>query len=121
EIYDRVASSAPGRPFSYELRDPFGGGHRTETIRSQVFGPRDYVYLFGAYLLNGLVFMAIGLLVVWLEPRAPASRGLAVAVLSTGVFVTTATDLYGPHWFFRLHVVAEAFMGAGFVHLALVF
>ena len=33
----------------------------------------------------------------------------------------TAADLYGPHWFFRLHVVAESLLTAGFIHLALVF
>ena len=33
----------------------------------------------------------------------------------------TAADLYGPHWFFRVHVVAESMLAAGFIHLALVF
>src|SRR5262249_21295145 len=49
------------------------------------------------------------------------SHGLLAAGLSCGIFVITAGDLYGPHWFFRLHVVAESLMGAGLVHLALVF
>lgn len=41
--------------------------------------------------------------------------------LTAGLFAVTGADLYSPAWFFRLHVLGEAFFPAGLVHLALVF
>lgn len=119
QVYALAAAGA-GTPIRYELRSPAGRTWELST-HAQVFTWWDYSSLFGAYLLNGLIFCAIGLLVIWLEPRRPASQGLCVAALGTGIFVTTAADLYGPYWFFRLHVAAEVLMAAGFAHLALVF
>lgn len=120
DVFGHLATRPVGTAFRYLLRDA-GGRTRTVSLRSQTVSANDYARLFGAFLWNGLVFMGIGLLVLWIAPRAPASIGLASAVLTTGLFVTTAVDLYGPYWFFRLHVVAESFMGASFAHLALVF
>lgn len=120
QIYARVAAAPTDEPVLYSLKRPSGQTWQF-SAPPEVFTGWDYAYLFGAYLLNGFVFCFIGLLVVWLKPRQPASQGVGVAVFSTGLFVTTAADLYGPHWFFRLHVAAELWMAAGFCHLALVF
>jgi signal transduction histidine kinase len=38
-----------------------------------------------------------------------------------GIFALTAADLYGPHWFFRLHVLGECAVAPALIHLALVF
>lgn len=120
EVYRAAEVAGVDRPLTYALRAPSGEVAR-RTVPTRRFGASDYAFLFGAYLLNGLLFCAIGLMVLWLEPHAAATRGLAAATLATGTFVITAADLYGPHWFFRLHVAAETAMIAGFVHLALVF
>ena len=45
-----------------------------------------------------LVLLGTGLLVYWMKP-GPAGAGLLAAGMATGVFVVTAGDLYGPHWF----------------------
>lgn len=119
-VREAVRGKPAGTTFAYEMRDPTGE-RRSVRLPSQIFSRTDYLSLFGTFLLNGLVFMAIGFLVLWVTPTAPASAGLAATSLITGLFVTTAVDLYGPSWFFRLHVLAEAFMGAAFAHLALVF
>lgn len=120
EVYDAVEGSAPGRSFTYRLRSPWGA-ERVERVKSIAFGATDWLLLFGAFLVNGVVFIAIGLLVFRLSPERPASAAVLVATASAGLFVLTAIDLYGPHLFFRLHVLAECAMGAGFLHLALVF
>jgi signal transduction histidine kinase len=39
----------------------------------------------------------------------------------TGTFLATAADLYGPHWFVRIHVLAESLLAPAFFHLAVVF
>lgn len=120
EIYAAAEAAGPGRALEFRLRAP-SGEVVTRQVETRVFAVSDYVYLYGAYLLNGVLFCAIGLLVLWIKPREAASWAFASATLSTGIFVLTAVDLYGPHRFFRVHVAAEALMAAGFFHLALVF
>ena len=120
EVYALAAAAPPGTLHRYTVRTR-NGVTSTVGVRARVFALYDYAMLFGAYLSTGLAFLLTGLIVVWLKPGAPASGALLVQCLTTGVFVVTAADLYGPHWFFRVHVVAESLLAAGFIQLALVF
>lgn len=120
EVYTRASSHAPGTPVAYTVARS-DGRIATFSVPTRLFSATDHLMLFGAFLLNGVVFLGTGLLVFALKPRSPASHGLLAACLIAGVWVVTATDLYGPHWFFRLHVLAESLLAAGFIHLALVF
>lgn len=119
EIYQVVRRLPPATPVTYSLRKD--GRTLWVTLPTQTFSLRDYFLLFGAYLFTGLVISGIGIGVWVLKPRTSASLALLSVSLSLGTFFLTAVDLYGPHWFFRLHVLSEAFLPAGFVHLALVF
>src|SRR5206468_2703213 len=59
---------------------------------------------------------------VWaLSPRRATTWALQAIGLCVGVYALTAMDLYGPHVLFRLHALAEAFLPAVFLHLALLF
>ena len=89
-------------------------------LTTQRFSLADYFLVFGAYLLTGLISIAIGL-AVWVTKPGPASVALLIQTGTIGVFFLTAMDLYAPHWFFRLHVMSEALIGASAIHLALVF
>jgi signal transduction histidine kinase len=120
EVYAHAAAEPPGTIHRYTVRTRTGATS-TVGVRSRVFTVYDYAMLFGVYLSTGLAFLLTGLVVIWLKPDAAASRALLVQCLTTGVFVVTAADLYGPHWFFRVHVVAESLLAAGFIQLALVF
>jgi len=120
DVYFRVRRHAPETPVDYTVARP-DGLIATFTVPTRLFTAKDHLMLFGAFLLNGIVFLGTGLLVFALKPRNPASHGLLAACLIAGVWAVTATDLYGPHWFFRLHVLAESLLAAGFIHLALVF
>lgn len=120
EVYDAVRGEPAGTPIEYTLRDPTGQ-LSSVVVASRSFSARDYALIFGAFLLNGLVFAITGLVVLYLRPGRPASLGLLSGCLATGIFAITAADLYGPHWFFRLHILGESFMSAGFIHLVLVF
>lgn len=119
QVYAAVAASAPDTVHRYVVRAP-SGAEAAVAARARTFSGREYALLFGAYLSTGIAFFVTGFVVVWLK-RSSASFGLLVQCLVTGVFVVTAADLYGPHWFFRVHVVAESLLAAGFIHLALVF
>ncbi len=119
-VYEHVAARAPGTAIRYTLAATDESATML-VMHSRRFSGADYLLLFGAFFLNGLAFVATALVVYRLKPQSPASGGLLAAGIATGIFVITAGDLYGPHWFFRLHVLAECMMGAGFLHLALVF
>lgn len=119
-VYEAVARRPAGAPVAYTLRAP-DGGLRTEVVDSRRFSGWDFARLFGAYLFTGLAFVASGLVVFALKPESAAARGLLAAGLSVGFYALTGADLYGPHWFFRLHVAAESMATAGLIHLALVF
>lgn len=118
-LYALVRRLPPGTSLTYLLEKD--GKTSQLTLPSLVFSWQDYLLIFGAYILNGLALALIGLGVWFLKPAAPASQALCISGVVSGFFTLTAADLYGPHWFFRLHVLGEALFPAGFIHLALVF
>jgi signal transduction histidine kinase len=119
DVYAAVAKFPPGSEITYTLAK---GGQRLHIfLASQEFTVRDYCLLFLAYLFTGLSISLTGITVWFLQPASAASRALCIAGFITGIWGITGMDLYGPHWFFRLHVIAEALFPAAYVHLALVF
>jgi signal transduction histidine kinase len=90
-------------------------------IPTMTFGLDDYFWLFVPYILTGVLFATAGLVVWLLKPSTPESKAMLGLGTCLGIFALTGTDLYGPYWFYRLHLAAEAFLPATLVHLALVF
>ena len=119
ELYAAVRELPAGSPVVYTLEKNLQTSRAT--LASQMFSLQDYVFLFGAYLINGLGIALIGIIVWGVRPTAPASPALLSLGLTVGLWAITATDLYSPHWFFHLHVLGEALLPASFIHLALVF
>ena len=119
EVYARVAALPEGTPVRYRLRS--GDVEHDVVVRTQRFGLRDWFLLFGAYLLNCAVYLASGLVVWVLRPRAPLGRALLAFGTTGALWMITAADLYGPGTFFRLHAVGEALFPAAGLHLALLF
>ncbi len=118
-LYTLVRSLPPGTFVEYTVRKQ--GRSLRLKLPTFVFTWRDYTLIFGAYLFTALTIVVIGIGVWFLTPATPASRALLIAGVVTGVFGITGLDLYAPFHFFRLHVLAEAFLPAGYIHLALVF
>ena len=119
ELYAFVRSFPPDSALTYTLEKD--GQISRITLPSLTFTLADYFLLFATYLFTGLALSLIGISVWFLKPANPASRALFIGGLAGGFFALTGVDLYFPHWFFRLHVLSEAFFPAGLVHLALVF
>lgn len=120
DLYALVRRLPPGSPVTYTLEKD--GLTSQLTLASVIFTREDYLLLFVPYLFSGLALVLIGVGVWFLKPASSASLALFIGGLSGGVFALTAADLYGPAWFFRLHVLAEALFPASLlVHLALVF
>ena len=119
EVYARVQELPPDSLVTYTLSKD--GRTQQIALPSVSFGLQDYMFLFGAYLLNGLSVLLIGVSVWWVRPHLPASQALLALGGIAGGWALSAVDLYSPFWFFRLHVMGEALLPAGFIHLALVF
>jgi signal transduction histidine kinase len=119
DIYARVAARRPGSLVRYRLRR--SGAEREVQVAAQRFTRRDWVLLFGVFLLNGAMAVTTGLVVWLLRPNVLAARALCATGISAGLFLFTAMDLYGPATLFRLHVVGESFLPAALLQLALLF
>ncbi|HZR84301.1 MAG TPA: ATP-binding protein [Candidatus Binatia bacterium] len=119
EIYARAAPTEPGTPLVYTLRRH--GEERTVAIPTERFTGRDWVLLFGSYLVNGAIFLASGLLAWALRPRSVLSNAFLAFGGCCSIFLFTAMDLYGPAMFLHLYLLANALLPATALQLALVF
>src|SRR6266481_4340608 len=119
-LYKKISESRAGTRFVYTLLKD--GKSSDYTAASIKFTSKDYLLIFVPYLVSGLGLALIGIVVWYLKPAAPASLALLIGGLSGGLFAITGTDLYSPYWFFRLHILGEAFFPASLLmHLAIVF
>lgn len=118
-LYEQVRTLPAGVPVTYTLQQ---NDQRTDiTLPTARFTFTDWTLLFGVYLVNGLALALIGLVAWYRSPTSAAGSALLSFGLTLALFIITATDLYAPYWFFRLHILGETFFPAAAVHLALVF
>jgi signal transduction histidine kinase len=119
EAYARAAAMPPGTLVRYRLEK--NGTVREVDIPNQRFGLRDWIFLFGAYLLDGIVYLTCGLIVWVLRPFSPLARAFLAFGVAFGSFFFTAMDLYGPGTLIRLHVMTEPFASAAALHMVMLF
>lgn len=117
ELHQRVRSAAPGTPFVYAFRGRDRSFERT--IPSRTFAVRDFLLLFGVYLLNGAAMGGTAL--VLLLHGSTAARSAVPMLLVGGLWGLSALDLYGPYRLFRLHALFEALLFSAAFHMALGF
>lgn len=119
DVYRRVAAEPAGRIFAYTFR------HSTTTetlsLASHRFSSTDYSAIFGAYLVNGCLYVALALLAAWLIPETSLGRALLFVGGVAGIYALSAVGLYGPEGPTRVHVLAEAFFPATLVYLGVTF
>jgi signal transduction histidine kinase len=119
EVYEHVRRRPLGARVAYTLESR--DGRFVRALPTALFGWRDAVLIFGVYFFNGVIFAVIGIGIWALSPGRATTWALLALGLCCSTYVLTAIDLYGPHALFRLHALAESFMGAVLVHLGLVF
>jgi len=119
EVYEHAARAAVGTTIAYRVAR--GPEERDVVIPTERFKARDWWLFFFPFLLNGVTFVGLGLLVWTLRPRSTMGRALLALGLTWGPFMLTAMDLYGPATYFRVHVTAESMVPAAMFHLSLVF
>jgi hypothetical protein len=119
EVYDRVARTAPGTVVRYVFDKD--GATREVTLATERFEVRDWIFLYGAYLLNSIVYLTCGLMVWLLRPYSSLARSfLAFGIVWAGFFLT-AMDLYGPYTFAPIHFVTEALAPAAALQMVMMF
>jgi len=114
-----IRSKGAGDSITYKFANQNSTFERE--IQTRSFSPTDATLLFGVTLFSAIALLSVASALVYMAPRDPASIGCAMAMLIAGTFALTAVDLYGPYRFFRVHALAECFLGAGGIHMSLVF
>ncbi|HJW69904.1 MAG TPA: ATP-binding protein [Candidatus Binatia bacterium] len=117
-LYAYVESLPVGTRVHYRLRRD--GRDVEVVVPTQRFGLRDWMFLFGPFLLNGVTYVAAAI-VVWVLRPGPLGWAFVASAVAWAFFLLTAMDLYGPATFFRLHVVAESLVPPAVLQLAFVF
>jgi signal transduction histidine kinase len=117
-LYAYVGSLPIGTPVRYGLRRD--GRDVDVVVPTQRFGLRDWMLLFGPFLLNGVTYVAAAI-VVWVLRPGPLGWAFVASAVAWAFFLLTAMDLYGPATFFRLHVIAESLVPPAVLQLAFVF
>ena len=119
QVYARVRAQPPSTPIRYGIeRD---GVRRDVTIASQTFTSRDWALIYGAYLLNALVYLVSGLVAWVLQPRSSLARAFLAFGASFAAFFLTAMALYDPRDLTHVHTVTEALVPAAGLQLFMLF
>ena len=119
EIYAHAAAKPVGTPVRYRVRR--GDFEREVTLATGRFAMRDWVFLFGAYLLNAVVLVVSALIVWALRPTTPLTAAFVAFALAFATFLFTAMDLYAPATFLHLYLASNALLSATALQLALLF
>lgn len=116
ELRTRVGSLPPGTPLTYRFRR--GEREFERSILTRRFGWIDFAFLFGLYLLNGLVLGGTALTIRYLRGRHPLANATFPVLMLAALWALSAMDLYGPSRLFRLHVLCEVFLFASALQMA---
>lgn len=121
DVYSRVATRSPGTPVRYTIEK--NGTTETKVIDVRRFGWSDLLQTYGILLLFGCANLAIGLTVGFLQPRTQPARVFVFHTAVAGIYPITAVFLHRPEFpeLARLCLLAESFVSATFIHLALTF
>lgn len=119
ELVEATWRKAPGIPVTYTFTT---GAERVERVVPVMsFSLADHLSLFGTWIINGGLFLMLGLVVAYLKPGRPAS--IAMLVFSVGWGLTlllSCGDFYAFH-FRSLYALSQAITPAGLIVLALTF
>ena len=119
EAYGKAAAKPPGSLVRYRLQK--GGAEHDVEVATQGFELLDWVFLFGAYLLNSIVYLTCGLIVWILRPYSSLARAFLAFGVAWSAFFLTAMDLYGPATFHRVHYVMEPLASAAALQMVMLF
>ncbi len=116
---------AEARPVGTTMRYTFviepSAPEITLSVPTMRFTVTEYLMTLGTYLGVGVLLTLLGLVVYALRPDAPAARAMCSGCVLWGLYLVTATDIFGPAWLRPLCLLLQATAPAALVHLALTF
>jgi hypothetical protein len=118
-VHEAVSRVPVGTVLRYDLHR--AGRTERREFATRHFGARDFVLLYGMYLVNGLALGAAGLVALAVRRRNSAAVCAAPALLLGSLWTLSALDLYGPYRLFALHALCEALLFSAALHMALGF
>jgi len=121
EVYAAAAERPPGSLLRFEIEKH---GERSEiALAVRRFGVGDFLQTYGILLLFGCANLGIGLAVGFLQPRTTQARVFVLHTAVAAIYPITAVFLHRPEYAVlgRLCLLAECFVSATFIHLALTF
>jgi len=116
-LVERVWTLPVGTPvrYGFETRT----GHVERTVEVMRFSAGDWLSFFGTWLVSGVMFAVLGLVVAYLKPGRPASQALLLLSVSWALtLVLSLGDFYRFH-FRSLYALAQAAFPAAVVALSL--
>jgi len=99
ELDEIIAENKPGTPLTYTIRR--GKQELQKTVPISVFTLRDYLICVPAPMLLGSPFFLMGLVVIYLKPRSPASWSF----LLMGVVGSLTIGCLGEHCMTRGNII----------------
>jgi two-component system NtrC family sensor kinase len=111
------------RPAGTPIRYAFDTGSELieRTVPVMTFSLADHLSLFGTWIVNGGLFLLLGLLVAYLKPGPPASTAILVFSVGWGLtLLLSCGDFYAFH-FRSLYALSQAITPAALIALALTF
>lgn len=114
-----IRELGPDQPVTYGLVRE--GQEMTLTIPTQRFGWGDLARSFLPTYAIGFLHILIGIAAFWLRPGNPSAQAHLMMTLALGLFCTITNDFDSGRFFPRAYLPIVFLLGAGFIHLALVF
>lgn len=121
DLYALAERTMPGTSIRYDIRgDPESEVVDVPTMR---FGAIDFWLTLAPFLLNGVLVIAMAVIVGLLQPHAPEATAFVAFGGIFGVLLLTGPPLYDPvlSRLTTLNLLAQAAWPAGFLHLGFVF
>jgi signal transduction histidine kinase len=110
------AHGAPAYTFVDRRGDPV-----TIRVPVAVFTATDHLNLFALRLVNGIGFLLIGLVVVFLRPRVPAARALFLVALAAGLTLILSAGSHATFRFVAIAALARAALPFALLYFAFCF
>ena len=120
ELMGMVEAAPAGTPFTYTIKGE--ANTKDVTVRSMRFTATDLAMTYGITALVAMLYLGIGMAVIVLKFNARVSWVFFFACVLMSIYSVTIFDVLSTHFgFIRLYLLANAFVPAATVHLAMHF
>jgi two-component system, NtrC family, sensor kinase len=118
-LVEATWAKSAGTPVRYTFAT--GAGTVERTVPVMVLSLADHLSLFGTWIVNGGLFLVLGLLVAYLKPGRPASTAMLVFSVGWGLTLLLSCGDFYAFRFRSLYALCQAITPAALIVLAMTF